>query len=198
MAPSATQLSSRHPTSPNVQGLRCRECGREYDVAPIYTCEWCFGPLEVAYDYEAIAKADQPREDRGRPAQPVAVLRPAAGRARPVGRPRHRLHAARARRPARGRARPRRGLGQERHAQPDQLVQGPGRLGRAEQGARVRLQGRGVRVDRQPRQLGRRARRARRACAATCSSRRTSSRARSSPRRSTAATSSRSTATTTT
>jgi threonine synthase len=34
--------------------LRCRECGREYDAAPIYTCEWCFGPLEVAYDYDAI------------------------------------------------------------------------------------------------------------------------------------------------
>src|SRR5437016_910018 len=39
----------------HVQGLRCRECGREYDAAPIFTCEWCFGPLEVAYDYEAIA-----------------------------------------------------------------------------------------------------------------------------------------------
>ncbi|MSO78869.1 MAG: threonine synthase [Acidimicrobiia bacterium] len=38
-----------------VQSLRCRECERTYDIAPIYTCEWCFGPLEVAYDYEAIA-----------------------------------------------------------------------------------------------------------------------------------------------
>ena len=38
----------------NVQALRCRECGREYDVAPIFTCEWCFGPLEVTYDYDAI------------------------------------------------------------------------------------------------------------------------------------------------
>jgi threonine synthase len=38
----------------HVQGLRCRECGREYDIAPLYTCEWCFGPLEVAYDYDAI------------------------------------------------------------------------------------------------------------------------------------------------
>ena len=38
-----------------VQGLRCRECGREYEAAPVYTCEWCFGPLEVTYDYEAIA-----------------------------------------------------------------------------------------------------------------------------------------------
>jgi threonine synthase len=40
----------------HVAGLRCRECGREYDVAPAYTCEWCFGPLEVVYDYAAIAK----------------------------------------------------------------------------------------------------------------------------------------------
>src|SRR5690242_4233860 len=38
-----------------VQGLRCRECGREYEAAPVFTCEWCFGPLEVAYDYDAIA-----------------------------------------------------------------------------------------------------------------------------------------------
>jgi threonine synthase len=42
---------------PYVQGLRCRECGREYGAAPVYTCEWCFGPLEVAYDYDAITKA---------------------------------------------------------------------------------------------------------------------------------------------
>jgi len=37
-----------------VLGLRCRECGRQYAAEPIYTCEWCFGPLEVAYDYDAI------------------------------------------------------------------------------------------------------------------------------------------------
>jgi len=41
----------------HVQGLRCRECGRDYDIAPIFTCEWCFGPLEVTYDYEAITAA---------------------------------------------------------------------------------------------------------------------------------------------
>ena len=38
----------------HVSALRCRECGRDYDVAPIFTCEWCFGPLEVTYDYDAI------------------------------------------------------------------------------------------------------------------------------------------------
>ncbi|MGH9027752.1 MAG: threonine synthase [Acidimicrobiia bacterium] len=38
-----------------IEGLRCRECGREYEAEPIYTCEWCFGPLEVVYDYDTIA-----------------------------------------------------------------------------------------------------------------------------------------------
>ena len=37
--------------------LRCRECGREYPLDPIFSCEFCFGPLEVAYDYDAISGA---------------------------------------------------------------------------------------------------------------------------------------------
>lgn len=37
-----------------VQGLRCRECKREYPVAPLHVCEDCFGPLEVEYDYDGI------------------------------------------------------------------------------------------------------------------------------------------------
>lgn len=40
----------------HVTCLRCRECGREYAVEPINVCDFCFGPLEVVYDYEAIAK----------------------------------------------------------------------------------------------------------------------------------------------
>jgi len=39
-----------------VEGLRCRECGREYPVAPTHVCEFCFGPLEVVYNYTAIKK----------------------------------------------------------------------------------------------------------------------------------------------
>jgi len=39
-----------------VKDLKCRECGREYPVAPIYVCEFCFGPLEVVYDYKSIKK----------------------------------------------------------------------------------------------------------------------------------------------
>jgi threonine synthase len=39
-----------------VRGLICRECQKEYDKAPIHVCEFCFGPLEINYDYEAIGE----------------------------------------------------------------------------------------------------------------------------------------------
>ena len=39
-----------------VKGLKCRECGRLYPKDPLYVCEYCFGPLEVDYDYEKIRK----------------------------------------------------------------------------------------------------------------------------------------------
>ena len=39
-----------------VKGLKCRECGRAYPKEAIYVCEYCFGSLEVDYDYEAIKK----------------------------------------------------------------------------------------------------------------------------------------------
>jgi threonine synthase len=37
--------------------LKCRECGQEYPIEPLHVCETCFGPLEVAYDYERIKAA---------------------------------------------------------------------------------------------------------------------------------------------
>jgi threonine synthase len=37
-----------------LRGLQCRECGHLYGLLPIHVCELCFGPLEVAYDYDAI------------------------------------------------------------------------------------------------------------------------------------------------
>jgi threonine synthase len=39
-----------------VKGLRCRECGGETPIAPLHVCEICFGPLEVAYDYDGIKR----------------------------------------------------------------------------------------------------------------------------------------------
>lgn len=38
----------------HVLGLLCKECGRDYPAAAQHACEFCFGPLEVAYDYDAI------------------------------------------------------------------------------------------------------------------------------------------------
>ena len=39
---------------PYARNLRCRECGREYPTEPSHVCEFCFGPLEVVYDYAAM------------------------------------------------------------------------------------------------------------------------------------------------
>ena len=37
--------------------LRCRKCGREYQLEPRNLCDFCFSPLEVNYDYKSVAKA---------------------------------------------------------------------------------------------------------------------------------------------
>jgi len=37
-----------------IKGLKCRECGREYPKEALFVCEYCFGSLEVVYDYEKI------------------------------------------------------------------------------------------------------------------------------------------------
>ncbi len=34
-------------------GLKCRECGTTYPADARYSCDFCFGPLEVEYDLEA-------------------------------------------------------------------------------------------------------------------------------------------------
>ncbi len=39
-----------------VKALKCRECGQEYEKTAKYVCEFCFGPLEAAYDYDKIKK----------------------------------------------------------------------------------------------------------------------------------------------
>lgn len=40
-----------------VLGLKCRECGREYPKDVFFVCEYCFGSLEVDYDYAKIKKS---------------------------------------------------------------------------------------------------------------------------------------------
>ncbi len=36
-------------------GLRCRKCGQEYPLQPIRVCDFCLSPVEVKYDYKAMA-----------------------------------------------------------------------------------------------------------------------------------------------
>ena len=38
------------------RALRCRKCGQEYPLKPTNLCEFCLSPLEVTYDYKAIAE----------------------------------------------------------------------------------------------------------------------------------------------
>jgi len=51
-----TESSQSSPSSSDarIRGLKCRECGNAYPAEAIHVCEFCFGPLEVDYDYTAI------------------------------------------------------------------------------------------------------------------------------------------------
>ena len=118
-----------------VTGLRCRECGRQYPAEALHVCDFCFGPLEVDYDYERIA-ADHPPEriaEGPRTIWRYADLLPVEDAA-PVDLGAGFTPLVRADRLAAelglGRA-----VDQGRHGQPDRVVQGPGRLGGADQGA---------------------------------------------------------------
>ena len=42
----------------NAAALSCRECGHRIALGPHYACPECFGPLEVAYDFPAITRAE--------------------------------------------------------------------------------------------------------------------------------------------
>ncbi len=44
------------PNAPTFRALKCKECGAEYELKAMHVCELCFGPLEVAYDYEALRR----------------------------------------------------------------------------------------------------------------------------------------------
>jgi threonine synthase len=54
-------------SSPFVLGLKCRLCGKTYAGEALNFCTDDFGPLEVDYDYAAVARALQGVEFRNRP-----------------------------------------------------------------------------------------------------------------------------------
>ena len=152
-----------------MQGVRYRLPARRRATS----ASSCFGPLEVAYDFSALDPASAKRKIQ---AGSAGIWRYADFLPFEAGPPAERgalepgLTPLVARRQARRPARARRGVDQERRREPDALVQGPRRRGRAGQGARARLRDGRLRLDRQPRERRRRACRRRPGFAPTSSS----------------------------
>ena len=69
-SPSGAAVDDRSPSSSGaalgLRALECRECGRSYPVEPRFSCDYCFGPLEAAYDPEEVAaRTSRPAIERG-------------------------------------------------------------------------------------------------------------------------------------
>jgi threonine synthase len=52
----STTFNETRSSSATFTALRCKECGTEYEPKALHVCEFCFGPLEVNYDYELIKR----------------------------------------------------------------------------------------------------------------------------------------------
>jgi threonine synthase len=51
----APSTETVEPRQHFVAGLRCRACGHDHPSTASHLCELCFGPLDVVYDYNAVA-----------------------------------------------------------------------------------------------------------------------------------------------
>ncbi|PRY00684.1 threonine synthase [Allonocardiopsis opalescens] len=47
---------SASPSFGPAVALSCRECGERYPLGPVFACEQCFGPLEVAYEFSGVTR----------------------------------------------------------------------------------------------------------------------------------------------
>ena len=63
-----------------MKALKCRECGREYPLEATHVCEFDFGPLEVAYDYDKIRKSMTKAASSRKPSPGAPGIRPATTR----------------------------------------------------------------------------------------------------------------------
>ncbi len=52
-----TPTTHREGAFGSARALACRECGHELALGPHYACPECFGPLEVAYDFGTVTRA---------------------------------------------------------------------------------------------------------------------------------------------
>ena len=50
-----------------VKGLQCRECHHQFPKEALHVCEFCFGPLEVVYNYDEIQKSLTRESVKSRP-----------------------------------------------------------------------------------------------------------------------------------
>ncbi len=50
-----------------VKGLQCRECHHQFPKEALHVCEFCFGPLEVVYNYDEIQRSLTREAIRSRP-----------------------------------------------------------------------------------------------------------------------------------
>jgi threonine synthase len=50
-----------------VNGLKCKECGRLWPKGPVAACEECWGPVEIDYDFDAVRRTFTREEIARRP-----------------------------------------------------------------------------------------------------------------------------------
>jgi threonine synthase len=53
-----TSTGTREGAFGNAVALACRECGHRTALGPHYACPECFGPLEVAYEFPTVTRAE--------------------------------------------------------------------------------------------------------------------------------------------
>lgn len=49
-------ISHTQANAATFNALKCKECGAEYELKASHVCEFCFGPLEVSYDYNVLRR----------------------------------------------------------------------------------------------------------------------------------------------
>jgi threonine synthase len=54
---STSTTTHREGAFGSARALSCRECGHELPLGPHYACPECFGPLEIAYDFGTVTRA---------------------------------------------------------------------------------------------------------------------------------------------
>ncbi len=67
-----TQTLTNQSLSSALKALKCKECGAEYELQATHVCEFCFGPLEVSYDFSRLS---QPITREGIEAGPNSIWR---------------------------------------------------------------------------------------------------------------------------